>query len=150
MRGVPRERLAISFAAASSIGTPRMRADRRTISSMSRRRIEIQPLHDAEARAQRRRQQPRARRRADQRERLDRHLHRARARALADHDVELEVLHRRIEDLLDRRRQAVDLVDEQDLARLQVRQDAGEVARLLDHRARPSCASGTPSSLAIT
>src|SRR3712207_7412809 len=34
-------------------------------------------------------------------------------RALADHDVELEVLHGRVEDLLHGAGQAVDLVDEQ-------------------------------------
>ncbi len=72
----------------------------------------------------------------DQRERLHRHFDRAGARALADDDVELEVLHRRIEDLFDRRRQAMDLVDEQHFARLQVRQDAGQIAGLLDHRPR--------------
>ena len=51
-----------------------------------------------------------------ERERLERHLHRSRARALPDHDVELEVLHRGIEDLFDRRRHAVNLVDEQHFA----------------------------------
>ena len=112
-----------------------MRAERRTISSMSAVGVEVEPVDDAEARAQRRRQQPGARRRADQRELLQRHLHRARARPLADDDVELVVLHRRIEDLLDRRRQPVDLVDEQHLVRLQVGQHAGQVAGLLDHRA---------------
>ena len=45
-------------------------------------------------------------------------------RPLADDQVELEVLHRRIEDLLDRRREAVDLVDEQHVARLQIGEDA--------------------------
>ncbi len=74
-------------------------------------------MHDPEARPQRRRQQPGAGRRADQRERLERHLHRPRARPLADHDVELVVLHRRIEDLLDGRAHPVHLVDEQHLAR---------------------------------
>ena len=53
-----------------------------------------------------------------------------------DDQVELEVLHRRVEDLLDRRRQPVDLVDEQDVARLQVGQQCGEIAAALDHRAR--------------
>ena len=47
----------------------------------------------------------------------------------ADHDVDLEVLERRIEDLLDDRRQPVDLVDEQHVARLEVGEDRGEVAR---------------------
>ena len=99
--------------------------------------VELQPVHDAEARAQRRRQQPRARRRADERELLQRHLDRSRARSLADHDVELVVLERRIQNLFDRRRHAVDFVDEQHLA-LAARfgQNAGEIAGLLEHRAR--------------
>ncbi len=107
---------ASSRAASASSATPRMRAERRTISSRSAVGVEVEPVHDPESRAQRRGQQPRPRRRADERERLERHLHRSRARALADHDVELEVLHRGIEDLLDGRRQAVNLVDEQHLA----------------------------------
>ena len=60
----------------------------------------------------------------------------ARRRALADHDVDLEVLERRIQDLLDDRRQPVDLVDEQHVARLEVGQQRREVARPLEHRAR--------------
>ena len=96
--------------------------------------VELQPLHDAEAVAERRGQQSRARRRADQRERLQVELDRARGRSLADHDVELEVFHRRIEDLLDDRAQAMDLVDEQHVVRLQVRQQRRQVAGALDHR----------------
>ncbi len=60
---------------------------------------------------------------------------RARRRPLADHEVELEILHRRIEHFLDRRLQAVDLVDEQHIARLQIGQDGGQVAGLLNDRA---------------
>jgi hypothetical protein len=59
---------------------------------------------------------------------------RARRRPLAEHQVELVVLQGRVEDLLDTRPEAVDLVDEQDLARLEVGEDRGEVARLLDGR----------------
>ena len=91
-------------------------------------------MDDAEAAAQRRGEEAGAGRRADQRERLQRHLDRARAGALADHQIELVVLERRVEDLLDRRRHAVDLVDEQHLARLEAGQDGGEVAGLLEHR----------------
>ena len=98
--------------------------------------VEIEAMHDAEARAQRSRKQTRARGRANQRELLQRYLHRSRARALADDDVELVVLHRRIEDFLDRGRHAVNLVDEQHLVRLQVRQHRREIARLLDDRTR--------------
>ena len=55
-----------------------------------------------------------------------------RGRALADDDVEEEVLHRRIEHLLDLVVEAVDLVDEEDVALLEVREDGGEVARAGD------------------
>ena len=50
------------------------------------------------------------------------------AGTLADHEIELKVFHRRIEHLLDRPREAVDLVDEQHVAVLEVRQDRGEIA----------------------
>jgi hypothetical protein len=95
-------------------------------------RVEIEAVDNAEPRAERRGEEPGPRRGAHERELLHRHLHRPRAGPLADDDVELEVLHRRIEDLLDGRGHAVDLVDEEHFAWLQVRQDAGQVARLLD------------------
>ena len=75
--------------------------------------VEVEPDRDAEAVAQRIGEQARARGGADQRELGEVDLHRARRRALADDEVELEVLHRRIEDFLDRRIEPVDLVDEQ-------------------------------------
>ena len=56
-------------------------------------------------------------------------------RPLADEDVQLEVLHGRIEDLLDRPVEAVDLVDEQHVALLQVGEEGGQVARPDQHRA---------------
>ncbi len=97
-------------------------------------RVEVEPVDDPEPRAQRRRQQAGARRRTDERELLQRHLHRARARTLPDDDVELVVLHRGIEDLFDRRRHAVDLVDEEHRVLLEIGQHAGEIAGPLDHR----------------
>ena len=51
-------------------------------------------------------------------------------------EVELPVFHRRVEDLLDGRRHPVHLVDEEDVARREVRQERGEVARLLEDGAR--------------
>ena len=60
---------------------------------------------------------PGARGRADQRERRQVERHDARARALADGDRQAPVLHRGIEGLLQRARQAVDLVDEEDRVR---------------------------------
>ena len=90
---------------------------------------------EAEAVAQRRGQQARARRRADQRERRQLERHDARAGAEADGDRQLAVLHRRIERLLERARQAVDLVDEEDAAGLERGQEGGDVGLALERRA---------------
>ena len=105
----------------SSIATPRMRAERRTIRAELRRLVELEPEGHAEAVAQRRRQQAGARRRADERERRQVERQRARGGALADDDVEPEVLERRVEDLLDGAVEPVDLVDEEHVARLEAR-----------------------------
>ena len=98
--------------------------------------VEIEPDRNAEAVAERRGEEAEPGGRADQRERREVDLDRARRRPLADDQVELEVLQRRIEDLLDRRRQAVDLVDEEDVALLEIGEQRGEVAGPGDHRAR--------------
>ena len=68
----------------------------------------------------------------DEREAGEVEADRARRGTLADHDVELEVLHGRVEDLLDRPRQAMDLVDEQHVAVVEVGEDGGEVAGALE------------------
>lgn len=60
---------------------------------------------------------------------------RARRRTLANHDIEGKVLHRGVQDLLDRTVEAVDLVDKQHIARLQVSKDGRQVARARDGRA---------------
>ncbi len=49
--------------------------------------------------------------------------------------IQLVILHRRIEDLLHRRIEAVDLVDEQDVALFEVGELRGEIPGLGDHRA---------------
>ena len=92
-----------------------------------------EPEGHAEAVAQRRRQQAGSRRRADEREGRKVDRQRARGGTLAEDDVEPEVLERRIEDLLGGPVEAVDLVDEQHLARLDRRQDRGDVL-LLERR----------------
>lgn len=73
---------------------------------------------------------------ADQGERRQVEFDRPGCRALADHDVDLEILHRRIQHFLDHGREAMDLVDEQHIVRLQVGQQRRQVAGFLDHRAR--------------
>ena len=97
--------------------------------------VEVEAVDDPEAAAQRRRQQAGPGRGPDQREGLERDLHRARAGAAADHQVEAVVLEGGVEDLLDLGVEAMDLVDEQDLALVEGRQQRGEVARALDHGA---------------
>ena len=134
MRGVPRARRAISLAPSAVMPRPSRRAPRLTTCSSSLG-VEIEPHRNAEAVAQRRGDQARARGRADQGEFRQIDPDRARRRPLADHQVELTILHRRIEDLLDRRREAMDLVDEQDVALLEIGEQRGEIARLGDHRA---------------
>ena len=54
---------------------------------------------------------------------------------LADDDVDPEVLHRHVEHLLGRPRHPVDLVDEEDVAVVEARQDRGEVTGVGDRRA---------------
>ena len=49
-------------------------------------------------------------------------------------DVECEILHRAIQHFFDCRPQAVDFVDEENVAALNIRQDRSQVPRLLDRR----------------
>ncbi len=69
------------------------------------------------------------------------------ARTLAEDDVQLKILHGRIEDLLHRPPQAVDLVDEEHVTLGQVGEDGGQVAGPHQRRARRDPQAG-PISLA--
>src|SRR5919202_499139 len=60
---------------------------------------------------------------------------RSRGRALADDDVEPEVLQRRVQDLLDGGREAVDLVDEEHVAFLQAGQNRRHISFAFERRA---------------
>src|SRR3546814_4017274 len=96
----------------------------------------MEPHRDAEAIAQRRRQQPLPRGRADQREAWQIDADRARRGAVADHQIERAILHRGVEHFLDRGLEAVNLVDEEDVAILQIGEERGEIARFGDYGAR--------------
>ena len=98
--------------------------------------VEIQANRNAETIAQRIGQQPGARGGADEGEFCQIDLDRARRRALADDEIELKILHRGIEHLLDRRAEAMDFVDEQHVALFEIGEQRGEIARLRDDRAR--------------
>ena len=98
------------------------------------RLVVLEAERHPEAVAQRRRQEARARSRADHRERREVEGQRPRGRPLADDDVEPEVLESRIEDLLHRAAQAMDLVDEEDVPLPERGQDRGDVALALERR----------------
>src|SRR5439155_852232 len=61
---------------------------------------------------------------------------RSRVQALLHDEVDGEVLHRRIEELLHDPRQAMDLVDEEHVLLVQIAQNAEEIPAALDRRAR--------------
>src|SRR5918992_1464388 len=117
MRGVPRARRAISRAPAPSMSTPTM-------------------LDELEPAAQRAGDEAGARCRADEREARKIETYRLRAGPLADDEIELPLLHRGIQNLLNGAREAMDLVDEEDIGVLEVREDGGEITGSLEDRAR--------------
>ncbi len=112
-----------------------MREERRTIEASSSGLVVAESKRHPEAVSQRRRQQAGARRRADERERREVERQRAGTRSLADDDVQPEVLERRVQDLLDRPIDAMDLVDEEDVTRLEPREDGRHVALALERGA---------------
>lgn len=98
--------------------------------------VKLQLVDDPEARAKRVGERARACGGADQGEGREVELDRARRRSFADHDVDLIVLERRVEDFLHNGREAMNLVDEEHVVLFKIREDCREVARSLEHRAR--------------
>ncbi len=96
------------------------------------RLVVVEPGDEAEAVAQRPGDGPGAGGGADEGEPGQVEADRSGGRALAEHDVDLEVLHGRVEDLLDDPGEPVDLVDEEDVALAELREHGGEVAGPLD------------------
>ena len=96
--------------------------------------IEVEPDRNAEAVPQRRRKQTRSCGRANEREFRKIDADRACGGAFADDEVELEILHRRIEDFFDRRVQPMDFIDKKYVALLKIGEQRRQVARLRDHR----------------
>ena len=137
MRGVPRARRAISLAPSARDADAEHAGAAIDDLLQFLLGIEIEPHRNAEAVAQRIGQQASASCRADQREWRQIDLHRTRRGTFADDEIELEILHRRIEDFLDRRIEPVNLVDEQHVARLEIGEQCRKVAGLRDHR--PGC-----------
>ncbi len=93
--------------------------------------VVLEAVADPEAVAERGRKQPRPCGRADERERGKVERHRAGTRTLAEDDRQPAVLHRRVERLLDRSAQPVDLVDEEDASGLEGGQERRDVGLAL-------------------
>lgn len=98
--------------------------------------VEFEPLHDAETIAQRIGEHAGAGGGADQGEGGQVEFHRTRRRAFADHDVDLEVFKRGIEDFFHHGREAVNLVDEEHIMRFEIGEQGGEIPRTFEHRPR--------------
>ena len=134
MRGVPRQRRAISSAAASSIDTVsssgRTLHDRFQLVDI----VRIQAQHQPEPSAQRCADQPLPRGRTDRRELRHRQRYRPRSRTRTHQDIDPEILQRRVEHLLHVGQQPVHFVDEEDLVQPDIAENAGEVQLLLQHR----------------
>ena len=95
-----------------------------------------EPEGHPETVAERRREQTGAGRRPHEREGREIESQRSRPGALSDDDVEPEVLEGRVQDLLDGAVHPVDLVHEEDIARLEAREDRSHVPLTLEGRAR--------------
>ena len=96
----------------------------------------IEPGLQGETRTQGCGEEAAARGGADQGETRNREAHAAGVGPLVDHDVEAEILHRGVEVFLDGLGDAVDFVDEEDVALFEIGEQAREVAGFLDHGAR--------------
>lgn len=91
-------------------------------------RVKFKVVEHPEPAAEGRAEQPGPRGRPDQRKPLERKVDRLGVHAAVDGKVNLEIFHRRVDELLDRGAEPVDLVDEQDIARADVAQQAHYVA----------------------
>src|SRR5256886_17651524 len=86
-------------------------------------RVEVEPVHGAEAIAQRAAEETLAGGRADAREVRQRQRGRARPHSLPEDRVETEIFQRGIQRLIDDRVQSVDLIGEQNITRAQAQAD---------------------------
>lgn len=96
--------------------------------------VELELGGEPESVPQRPWQQPRSGRRADEGERRDLQGNRRGAGALPDHHVDPKIFHGQIEHLLGRAAHAMDLVEKEDLALAQARQNRSQVTGVLDRR----------------
>ena len=135
IRGVPREREAISSAPLRVDVHAEQRRRARHDARKLRLGIQLQPELHAEAVAQGAGQLTCARGRADKREARQVEPDGIGRGAFSDNNVDGVILHRRIQNFFHGAVEAVDLVDEQDIPRREVRQQRRKVARLFNGRA---------------
>src|SRR5579885_2601867 len=98
------------------------------------RLIKIEPMNDAESRAKRRGDEASARGGADQREMAERKRMNTRTGPLADDEIDAKILNGRIENFLDGRLHAVNLIQEEQFPRFKGSQDGGEIAFAFEKR----------------
>jgi hypothetical protein len=96
--------------------------------------IETQPVDDAKAIAKRRSKETGSRRCAHESEVREIQLDGACSRSLADNNIELEIFHGRIKNFLDDTVQAVDFIDKQNIAFLEIREYCSQIAGTFEDR----------------
>jgi len=97
--------------------------------------VKIEMKYDAEPAAKRGGQHSRTRSSSDQRKFREFQFDRPGGRALAYHNVEAVILHCGIQYLLDRRIEAMNLVNKEHIAFVKIGQYSSEIARFFDDRA---------------
>ena len=97
--------------------------------------VKLQPRYDAETVAQRIGEHTGAGGGADQGKRRQIDFYRAGGGAFADHDVELIILQRGIQNFFHHRAESVNFVDKQNIVRLEIGEQSRQIAGALQHRA---------------
>ena len=98
--------------------------------------VKIQPVHDAETRAQRRGDEAGASGGADQREMAQLKRMNARARALADDQVDSKIFHGGIENFFDGGLQAVNFVEKENFFGFERSENRGQIAFAFEQTGR--------------
>jgi hypothetical protein len=106
-------------------------------------RVELETVDNAETITQGRGQETGSSRRTDERKTGQCQTHAPSCGTLPNNQIELEVLHRRVQDFFDRSGQSVDLIDEKNISSLKVGQHRREIARTFEDWSRGDVDLGT-------
>ena len=98
------------------------------------RGVKVQAIDQAKPFTKRGREGPGTGRGPDQGKARQVQLDRARRGPLPDYQIQLEILHRRVQRLFDGSREPMDFINKQHVAVLEIRQDRGQITRMGQHQ----------------